>query len=687
MYGEKYTYDEFVHERLIEGIIYTIPDKPKRSTIDGYNQPKHLQKWTPIEVPPDKEILSWPKAEQDVFIDKEWDKRLNGHWFYNNGYLEYVTGPHYFYLTYWKFKISFGGIKRLGLPFFIDSDRDKFYHWQACVEDDNCFGELELTKRRDGKSERALCLLYEVTSRTPESRGGIQSKNKDDGKDLFERLIKGWEGLPFYWRPMDSGEKHPVTRLEFREPSSRDTKNQRKTYHKVLRSEIFYGSAKDVEFDGDGLLYYLGDEVFKTDPKEANIYKRWYIVKETLADDAIITGKAQLTSTVEEITKKGLEDGILLWGESDPGNRNELGQTISGLFWYFKPAFYGYRGKDADGVPFIDEFGYSDIKRAKAHLEKKRTNLLGASLASEKHKYPFTAQEAFIMAGDECPFDTDRIYTQIDYNTTMPESTVRQGNFRWKIKGREVEFVDSAQGRWKVVWMPPKELRNNIIIKKGRQAPGNTAILCSGVDPYDHSITTDGRRSMAASYVRRKFDPMEPHNSKLFACQYIARPQKVEHFYEDMLMQCFFYGTDILSENNKIGLINYFKTKGMDRFLMARPEPTHTPHSKKQKEFGIPMTGDEARDALVSAIETEIVDNVGYLEEHDRYAKCYFDELLLDWAKFDIDNWTPYDPTVASGLALLAERKYIRKKKPPPEDDVKWINEYKIKGNTTKLVD
>ena len=119
---------------------------------------------------------------------------------------------------------------------------------------------------------------------------------------------------------------------------------------------------------------------------------------------------------------------------------------------------------------------------------------------------------------------------------------------------------------------------------------------------------------------------------------------------------------------------------------MSRPEPTHTIHSRKQKELGIPMTGEDARNALISAVESEVYDNVGYLEEEDRYAKNYFNDLLLDWAKFDVNNWTPHDQTVASGLALLAERKYIRDKKEPTTTDHEFFRSYTNRGANSFLV-
>ncbi len=82
--------------------------------------------------------------------------------------------------------------------------------------------------------------------------------------------------------------------------------------------------------------------------------------------------------------------------------------------------------------------------------------------------------------------------------------------------------------------------------------------IVSGNDPYDHDVTVDGTKSNAASYVFRMANPIYPRDSNMFVCEYIARPPTSYLMYEDMLKQCIFYGCQILTEDNKPGLINWF---------------------------------------------------------------------------------------------------------------------------------
>lgn len=687
--GKKYTYDEFPTEREIAGIIVHLPKKPpKVKILNHLRQPRQKNFLNIQNEIKDalKEIHTWSQEKKNEWESREWDRRRNGIFFFNGKCLEYITGLHYFYLCYWQFNVllyPFTEGKRLDLPMFIDSDRDRFLLWGEAVRDDTCIGLFEGTERRSGKSERSLCTAYEIASRVPESKCGMQSKTNEDAQTLFDRLIKGWQLMPYYFKPTHAGDSHPRKQLRFTEPGRRDTTGK-KEYSKVLRSVIGFGPAKDVFYDGKEITFFYGDEIGKTEPKECNVRKRHYVVKECLMDGNVITGKMLNTTTVEEITREGLMLCKELWYDSDPEKKNSMGQTMSGMWKYFKPAYYGFRGLH-EGKPFIDEFGYSDVKRAFEYLSERRKDMEHELLISEKRKYPFNEEEMFYVQSDYCPFDTVNINLQLEYNSTLPDHMVRQGNLAWSKRDEKVIFQDNANGKFKFVWTP-KEEANKYIMKMGKRYPANTHKLCAGTDPFEHRQVSGGKKSNAATLGRYKFDPLNPQDSKFFFCLYLARPPKPEIYFEDMIMLCFFCGMELLCESNKIGLINYFHLRGYEKYLMKRPEPTHTEWSKKhQKSEGIPMSGEAPRNKLIDVIVTEICDNVGWMKDQQRYGMCYFDELLYDWLEFEVGNWTPYDLTVASGHALLAETKHVRIRS-PRHTETDWIKKYKYKGTMATRV-
>lgn len=660
------SHSSFVRERKIGEITVLLPKPPQnKEEIMNYGLPPSQQRWTPPQIP--KNFYTLPEEEQKEFLKQELLRRREGFWFYNAGNLEYMTGAHYFYCTYWKIDV--------GLPQWRDSDRDFYYFWQHCSVDEDCFGMIDIEGRRGGKTWRGCEIVYETISKTEESNGGIQSKTREDAKKVFGKLISCWKKLPDFWKPTDTGETRPSQVLRFEEPAVRSSKGKRKVYKQVLNSQIDFQPATEEAYDGTKQKIMYHDEIGKT--VEVDVDVRWTICKECLAIGNRIIGKAILTTTVEEMTKKGGENCYKIWLKSDPNERKGDGRTPSGLYRYFKPAYFGLEG-------FIDEYGYSDQEGAKKYLESKRDGLEGADLSAEKRLYPFTPEEAFRVDNKESPFDLDRIYTQKEENVGLPPNTIVRGNFIWITEDEEAGFVNDPNGKWRVAWMPQDrdvEVRNKYEIRYGKRRPGNTAHVCAGVDPFDHKKTTDGRKSDASCHIRRKFDPMNPHKTKCFVAHYLARPPKPEIFFEDILIACFFYGCEILPETNKIGLNNHFRVRGYDKYLMMRPDPTHTGFSSKnQKEPGIPMTGDAARTALIEAIQTEVYDNCGWIDEQQRFAFNPFDETLQDWIEFDTENWTPHDSTVSSGLALLAERKYQTKPKRNPEGVQTFTKVYDIRG-------
>jgi hypothetical protein len=100
-------------------------------------------------------------------------------------------------------------------------------------------------------------------------------------------------------------------------------------------------------------LFLLADGTVVHNTTECNVYDRHEVVRYCLKDDeGRIIGKALYTTTVEKLDtdKNGIQDAFkLLWDESDQNNRQENGETSSGLYRFFMSAkktrnfdLYGY---------------------------------------------------------------------------------------------------------------------------------------------------------------------------------------------------------------------------------------------------------------------------------------------------------------------------------------------------------
>ena len=142
----------FERKRKIGEIEIMLPMPPKLEEIDKHDFIQKFQKFTPPEIPAglnDRWVNDEDLTEEDEAFRERERKRFNeGYWFMNNGNIEYITGNHYFYISYWKIPLDEGE----GLPMFKDSDRDYFYFWEEAKNNPLCAGIIFVTNRRDGNN-------------------------------------------------------------------------------------------------------------------------------------------------------------------------------------------------------------------------------------------------------------------------------------------------------------------------------------------------------------------------------------------------------------------------------------------------------------------------------------------------------------------------------------------------------
>ena len=556
---------------------------------------------------------------------QEWDRRMNGFWFMNNGKPTYLTGLHYFYLTHWMLDT--------GYPDFRIPDLEFFYFLQYCIEDPHSLGMIECTKRRQGKTVRAGVFLYDLTSRAKNIYGGIQSKTLEDAKNnVFAKgLILPFKQLPDFFVPVYDTEKGqtPKSELRFFKQNKRGKNQEIYDPRTELESTITFKSSDMYAYDGTKLHRYVADECGKT--KDIDVFERHQVVQFCLQLDGEIIGKCLYTTTVEEMDSGG-EDFQRLWEASNQDERNANGRTKSGLYRYFLPAFK---------TLYYDKYGYPNEEKAKQYYMNERESLEDDSkaLASYIRKNPFTIEEAFWKEGETCLFDSIKINKQLESITWMREKDLfHRGDFVWKDGKRDgmVEFKQSQKGKFYIHKAIPVNLEWNDVDKKGTKfTPTNVSKFVAGCDPFDHNVVASGSRmSNGAGYVYAKYDA-NSDLSETFICEYIHRPQTSDIFYEDMLKMSVFFGCKILVENNKIGIVKYFQFRGYEKFLMKLP---------KSKTFGVPANA-KTHQQMVEELELYVFENCN---------KVIFKNLLIDLLSFDINNTTKFDAAMAAGWTLVA---------------------------------
>jgi hypothetical protein len=369
---------------------------------------------------------------------------------------------------------------------------------------------------------------------------------------------------------------------------------------------------------------------------------------------------------------KGGDNFKRLYNASDVTKRNRNGQTGSGLYSLFIPMEWNYEGFiDGFGMPVFDTpetetlgpFNEPIDIGIIEHWNNEADGLKndGDALNEFYRQFPRTTEHAFRDETKNSIFNLAKIYEQIDYNEgTGASNSLTTGNFQWVngIKDSRVVFYPDPKGRFKVSWTPPSNLQNNIVVKNGLKKPGNEHMGAFGCDSYDISGTVDGRGSKGALHGLSKFS-MENCPPNSFFLEYVARPQTADMFFEDVLMALVFYGMPLLAENNKPRLLYYLRRRGYRGFSMNRPDKIWNKLSVAEKEVGgIPNSSEDIKQAHAAAIEMYIQDHVG-IKQDGTFGDCYFNELLNDWAKFDINKRTKHDASISSGLAIMANNRHL----------------------------
>jgi len=685
----------------IQGLKIALPKTPIKIS-------KSNDKWTVEEFPKElkqiQSVFEWRDYPENFhkkwepYIDEQFKRRDEGHWFNNKGVDTYITGTHFMYLQWSKIDV--------GNPDFRESNRLFYIFWEACKADIRAYGMCYLKNRRSGFSFMASGETVNMATISSDARFGILSKSGSDAKKMFtDKVVPISVNFPFFFKPIQDGMDRPKTELAYRIPASRLTRKsiQNRSDQELLEgldTTIDWKNTGDNSYDGEKLKLLVHDESGKWERPD-NILNNWRVTKTCLRLGARIIGKCMMGSTSNALDKGG-ENFKKLYNDSAVEKRNRNGQTKSGLYSLFIPMEWNYEGFiDSYGMPVFDTpsedcVGPNNEKIEVGVIEHWNNEVDGLksdqdALNEFYRQFPRTEEHAFRDETKNSIFNLVKIYEQIDYNEDLGNSNVlTTGSFSWEngIKDSRVRFTPNPSGRFRISWVPSVGLQNNQTIRNNIKSPGNEHMGAFGCDSYDISGTTDGRGSKGALHGLTKFS-MEDAPPHTFFLEYVARPQTAEIFFEDVLMACIFYGMPILCENNKPRLLYYFKRRGYRGYSMNRPDKLWNKLSVTEKEIGgIPNSSEDIKQSHAAAIESYIDQYVG-LKGDGQYGTMYFNETLNDWAKFDINNRTKFDAAISSGLAVMACNRHLYA--PSARTEKRKLNlkiaKYTNTGGLSKLIE
>ena len=289
----------------IQNLKIALPPAPTKLT-KGQN--KWVKKDYPKELNKIKTIFDWkgyPQEFQEMwepYIDEEFKRREEGHWFYNRDVATYITGTNYMYLQWTKIDI--------GAPEFREANRLFFIFWEACKADTRCYGMCYLKNRRSGFSFMASGETVNQATISSDARFGILSKSGGDAKKMFtDKVVPISINYPFFFKPIQDGMDRPKTELAYRVPASKLTRKsiesgQQREELEGLDTTIDWKNTGDNSYDGEKLKLLVHDESGKWERPD-NISNNWRVTKTTLRLGSRVIGKCMMGSTSNALDKGG----------------------------------------------------------------------------------------------------------------------------------------------------------------------------------------------------------------------------------------------------------------------------------------------------------------------------------------------------------------------------------------------
>lgn len=653
---------------------YTVPlpKMPHFSEMENYGLPVEQQKFKATSIPASLLRRKELSPEEEEFVMNEYHKFDNGIWILIKGQPLYFTGDYYHFLNYWTVE---GG----GRPYFYQPQQKLYLLYNFLDEDMSCIGTALLKARRMRATEMTIHRGYFKIFRYRNINMFMQSKTDDTAFNNYMRVVNAHDKMYWFVKAINSGSSknkdglymtYPskqVTNKSLREIAESGTDQESIYENPELGSKILYGPCVATHFDGEKGAYVILNEAFKLEGM--SLTKAVSVLRQCVTMNSLKTkvGMFHIESTVEELTDKQLAEVIALINESDPAVRNKNGRTTSGLYLIFMSAA-------ESGEP--DEWGMVDPEATKLYIKNTIDDLKARGkvkeAADERRKMPLSIEDAITPSGEATAFHKERLqetFDRLNFPAKGEENQTVKGNFEWEngIRFSRVVFQLDENGRWEVSKLTGFE--NNLVYEMyGEKVPGNIDLFRTGVDPFDHKDTSDGRKSKGGAVTFERYDenkdgakfivesgtkiPIDgglEFQSNQPVCIYLHRHDDPDMFYEDMLMQSIYYGAPLLCESQKPGLMRYFDRKengSHGRFIMNRPAETMTRSDKGNNKV---QEGIAASDVTINqyfgAISTYV---------YNYHNAIKFKSLINQLLSMNRNNVTKHDLGVAFGWCLLA---------------------------------
>lgn len=620
---------------------YILPPVPSREEdILFFDQPKKEQYWRPPVFP---ELKRMSMQQRIHYVEDQRQKWSEGAWFFNKGVPTYINGLNWDHLVNMTFKNK--------KAFYLDNQRKDFLFRELTWKDPKCKGRVFSKCRRYGMSmEEQTEATYRFVEDFDRFVGLVSIEEKKTKKSLFNPIVDSFVKRPAWMRPIfyKPNNKKPQQILQL---SSKDIEeDDGYTFSELveLNGQLFPSGTTASAFDAYEMDYIVGDEIWKwisASPKE---FLETHL--KCLEVGGSIKGLISLLSTLgdSKSQKKAIEEGIEIYRNSRPDDRDENGFTKTGLYPYFVSAIYSKFGDD-----FKDKYGFIDEGRAEEVILNERKNFEEGSRAwvNQVRREPLTEDEALATAEGTSTFDSIRIEKVIkkiySYAKSADKPFMEKCELIEDTDGK-VHFENTGKGYWTIQIRPKtrmltKEDRSNRWredydgFKKITKSPEGAI----GYDPvqFGDAQTTSDNVSKAAIIAKYKFDYFGNNCANRYAGMWLNRDEDPDVPSYEAYKAAKFWGFPIMHEAQVPAVYKWFRdAKALD-FLLKDP---------KRGTYG--LWTDNQRNVIKHGINRfqAYIKRPKTKEEMDWLETIGLVPLLEDAKKFDPSNTRKFDTFMAN---------------------------------------
>jgi hypothetical protein len=570
---------------------YELPPLPTREEdVLFYDKKKKDQFWITPTLPDFKRLSLLQRIQ---FIETERQRWHEGCWFFNNGEPTYITGIHYDHLVNMTFEE--------GKAFYLDSQRKDFYFRDLTWKDPFCKGRVWAKPRRYGMSmEEMTEATYRGMEDFERHVGLISIEERKTKKTLFNPIVDSFFKRPKYSRPVayKPNSKKPKQELKFSSNDiPLDVEDQLVAELMELNGWILPFPTDAAAMDAFKMHYITADEVWKWQGVSPREFLETQLL--CLMRGGELIGLISMLSTLGDTKdqKKAIEDGIYIYKNSNPLERDANGFTKTGLYPYFVSAIYAK-------FKFRDQYGFIDEGRAEEEIWNDRATVEEGSeeWVKKVRKEPLTEEEAMATAEGTSTFDSVRIQSQMTIIEKTPKKDLPfiEGAELIEETNGKVHMEDTGKGYW-IITKQPKvkklshEDRSNRwkktydeFLKMNKSPEG-----AIGYDPvrYGDEQTVSSNVSKAAIVAKYKFDYFGNNCANRYAGLFIHRDEDPDMAHYEALKAAKFWGFPIMYERQVDSVLKYFKDMKALDFLLKNPKDNKyglwTDNNKKVVKHGV----------------------------------------------------------------------------------------------------